>query len=144
MKPDFNYNTVPYQFAHCLNDQCPRAGECLRHLIVRHIPAECETVNIVAPMYATANSESCSYFRQDKSVKFAQGITHLLDNVAHADAVILRDQLYTYFKRNTYYRIRNKERLIQPDEQEYIRKLFLKRGITEEPIYDEWIEGYKW
>lgn len=144
MKPDFDYATVPYGFAHCLNDQCPRAGQCLRRLVVNHIPAECETINLVTPAYAATHGENCRYFLPDQLQKFAQGITHLLDNVTHSDAVVLRDQIYSYFKRNTYYRIRNKERLIFPEEQAYIRHLFLKKGITEEPVYDNIVEKYMW
>ena len=37
-----------------------------------------------------------------------------------------------------------KERLLKPKEQEYIRQLFLKRGIKEEPVYDEYVEQYEW
>ena len=46
--------------------------------------------------------------------------------------------------RTTYYRCYRKERLLKPKEQEYIRQLFLKRGIKEEPVYDEYVEQYEW
>lgn len=144
MKPDFDYDSVPYNFIHCLNSQCPRADECLRQQIVLHIPVECKTINIINPAYAAASNGNCHYFLPDQMQLFARGITHLLDNIAHNDAIILKQQIYNYFQRNSYYRIRNKERLIKPNEQKYIRQLFLSKGITEEPVYDEYVEQYEW
>ena len=44
--------------------------------------------------------------------------------------------------RNTYYRCKQKKRLVRPKEQAYIKKLFLAQGITEEPQYDEYMEYY--
>ena len=49
-----------------------------------------------------------------------------------------------YFGRNSYYRFLRKERLISPSEQKYIRQLFRKRGIEDEPVYDEYLERYEW
>ena len=49
-----------------------------------------------------------------------------------------------HFGRNAYYRFRRKEQLITPSEQKYIRQLFRKKGITDEPIYDEYVERYEW
>ena len=47
-------------------------------------------------------------------------------------------------QRATYYRCWRKERLIKPGEQERIRQIFLKWGINEEPVYDEYVEQYEW
>lgn len=32
MKNDFDYKSVPPNFAHCFNDQCKKTDNCLRHL----------------------------------------------------------------------------------------------------------------
>ena len=34
--------------------------------------------------------------------------------------------------------------MLDPSEQEYIRKLFVSKGIKELPVYDEYIEKYDW
>ena len=47
-----------------------------------------------------------------------------------------------YFGKTIYYRCCNKERLIKPKEQEYIQGLFRRRGVTETPQFDEYIEYY--
>lgn len=52
--------------------------------------------------------------------------------------------MLAHFKQATYYRCRRKERMLDPSEQEYIRKLFVSKGIKELPVYDEYIEKYDW
>ena len=33
MKTDFDYNSMPVSFAHCLNGHCLRADKCLRRQV---------------------------------------------------------------------------------------------------------------
>ena len=51
--------------------------------------------------------------------------------------------MLAHFKQATYYRCRRKERMLDPSEQEYIRKLFVSKGIKELPVYDEYIENFE-
>ncbi|WP_455586672.1 DUF6078 family protein [Bacteroides sp.] len=145
MKTNFDYHSVPYNFVHCINKQCLHAADCLRHQVALRIPSECEIVCIINPAYATsAGKDSCKFFKADKLMRFASGITHLLDSVPHSDAIVIKQQMLEYFGRNSYYRFLRKERLVNPSEQKYIRQLFHKRGITNEPVYDEYVERYEW
>mgnify|MGYP006967547465 CR=1 FL=1 len=75
-------------------------------------------------------------------VLFARGMKHLLDRVPLADATVIKRQMIAYFGKTIYYRCCNKERLIKPKEQEYIQGLFRRRGVTETPQFDEYIEYY--
>ena len=59
-----------------------------------------------------------------------------------ADATVIKRQMIAYFGKTIYYRCCNKERLIKPKEQEYIQGLFRRRGVTETPQFDEYIEYY--
>lgn len=144
MKSDFEYSLVPYNFLHCLNGECLHAADCLRHQVSLRIPSDREAVTIVNPARITPASEGCPYFMPDRLQRFAFGITHLLDSIPHGDAVVIKQQMIAHFKTHTYYRFLRKERLINPAGQEYIRQLFLKRGLTDEPVYDEYVEQYEW
>lgn len=145
MKANFDYNSVPYNFTHCLNKQCSHSTDCLRHQIALRIPPERDTINIVNPAYAASgNEENCPFFKPDQLLRYASGIMHLLDKIPHSDAVIIKQQMIEHFGRNAYYRFRRKEQLINPSDQKYIRQLFHKNGITAEPVYDEYIERYEW
>lgn len=144
MKADFDYTAVPHAFIHCLHAQCPRAAECLRYQVVLHVPAEHHSISIVNPSYTPAKGKECTYFLPDRMQRFALGIQHLFDKLPHDDAIIIKRQMIAHFTRSTYYRYWRKERALTPDDQEYIRKLYLRRGITDEPAYDEYREQYVW
>ena len=144
MTPDFDYSEVPFGFNYCLNKSCKQASTCLRYRLYTHIPAACQTIRIINPVYAATIDDVCPFFMPDKKVRYALGITHLLDHVPYSDAVSIKRQMLAHFKQATYYRCRRKERMLDPSEQEYIRKLFVSKGIKELPVYDEYIEKYDW
>ncbi|MEG1564943.1 MAG: DUF6078 family protein [Bacteroides sp.] len=144
MKSDFDYSSVPYDFAHCFIEQCPLATECLRHQVALHVSPQCETLTIVNPAIPAHGTNSCPYFKTDKLVHYASGISSLLNNLIYAEAISIKQRLLDHFGRNTYYRFKRKERLISPSEQAYISQLFRDKGITEEPKYDEYVDQYDW
>ena len=84
------------------------------------------------------------HFKPFCTSHFASGIDHLLDNISYSIAVAIRRELYTLMGRNMYYRIRNKERLLHPCEQEQIAAIFLKHGIKTKPEFDQYIDKYDW
>ena len=129
MSPDFNYSEVPATFLHCLNKQCKHSAKCMRYLVTAYVPDNYPVISTVNPNYFSSHKESCPYFMADKKKRFALGI---------------KRELMAELNRTTYYRCYRKERLLKPKEQEYIRQLFLKRGIKEEPVYDEYVEQYEW
>ena len=88
------------------------------------------------------DGKDCNYFIDEQPLQYARGMTHLLDRVPLSDAKIIDKQIRAYFGRNNYYRSMSKVRLIKPQEQEYIRQLFRRKGITDEPEFDEYVEYY--
>jgi len=141
---DFDYDLLPYKFAHCMNSRCKRADECLRYKAMQHIPAERKTVTIVTPAYTNPANGDCSFFKADQLQQFARGMTNLLAYIPHNDAVVIKQQMLTYFGRTHFYRLWRKERLFTPEQQEYVRQLFIQRGIQDTPVFDEYVEQYEW
>lgn len=144
MEKNFDYNTVPKTYLHCLNAHCPHAAECLRYQVSLYATPETAIISVLNPTHVAGKEKKCSYFQPDRLLRFALGITHLLDKLPHTEALRLKQEIYNHFQRNMYYRIYNKERLIHPKEQEYIRQLFLRNGIKEEPAFDEYVDKYDW
>lgn len=144
MKPDFDYNTVPYNYAHCFHSECKYAAKCLRHQVALRVPPEKGILSIVSPLFKPADGTDCPYFKADALKRFAQGMTHILDKVPHKEATALKRQMLSHFERNTFYRCWRGERLIHPDEQAYIRQLFINYGFTDEPVFDLYLEQYEW
>ena len=144
MNKDFDYKEVPSTYLHCLQEQCPRSAECLRFQVTLHIDPDIPHFLVINPGYIAGKEEKCLYFRPDCKICFAVGITHIFDNIPHTKAVRLKNILYSHFGRSMYYRIRNKERFMKPDEQVFIRETFKKEGIQEEPVFDKYIYQYNW
>lgn len=144
MKPQFNYQLIPRNFAYCLNERCKKANECLRFQATRPVLAERDSFTIVNPAKTSPGDEECRFFKADKLQPFAQGIKHLLDHVSHSDAIIIKQQMLDHFGKTLFYRFWRGENLVTPAQQEYIRQLFLNRNITEPPVFDEYIEMYEW
>lgn len=143
MEKDFNYNDVPNLFLHCQNAGCPLSDSCLRFQAALYLPADRSTLSIVNPAFV-ATQPTCAYFLSCDKARYALGITHLFNNLPHYKAVSVKKMVYNYLGRGLYYRIRNKERMLSPKEQANIKQLFLKEGIEEDPVFDQYIEQYVW
>jgi hypothetical protein len=143
MKTNFDYKEVPRGYTHCFNAQCPRAEECLRFLVTRHIDSETASFQIINPAYI-AEQQECQFFKPDSLISFALGMTHLFDNLPHAKVNKIKGIIRGYFGRTCFYRVGRKERLIKPEEQDFIRQTFIREGITEPPAFDKYIEQYAW
>lgn len=144
MKNDFDYKSVPPDFAHCFNDQCKKTDDCLRHLAASNNTSDKSFIIIVNPACYPPKGNACPYFKPQSKNHMAWGITHLLDNVPHKDAVELRNKMISHFNKSLYYRFYRKEYALSPDDQRYIQKLFKEKGITEEPVYDYYTDEYNW
>lgn len=144
MKDEFNYELVPYNYAHCLNSQCQKKGECLRYIAAQHCPKECITMNILNPAYLLSDSGSCTHFHSAKKVRVAWGIKDLFDSVPYKQVYGLKNRMLGHFGRNKYYRFYRKEQFLTPEEQEYIRHLFQQQGVVGEPAFESYSEEYQW
>lgn len=141
---DPDYRDAPKNYMYCSYARCSQAANCLRYQAFKHISDDMATFMIVNSAYIIKLGGDCQFFRLNKQLRFAAGITHLFDNIPHAKAVEIRDILYNYFKRNMFYRIRNKERLISVEEQAFIRDVFRKKGFPGEPVFDEYVYKFAW
>ena len=143
MNENFDYQAVPKNYTHCLNAQCPQSAHCLRFEVARHAGQATASFLVVNPAHV-ANAGECRFFRPVHFVRFAKGITRLLNNLPHTQHVKIKRILLNHFNKNVFYLILNKQRLIRPEEQEFIRQLFVQEEIAEEPVFDEYIEQYDW
>ena len=138
-----NYKEAPQDFLYCQKKQCSQSDACLRFQAGLSIDATLSHFSIVNPLYVEDRAE-CPYFRSTEPIRCASGITHLFDNLPHAKSHKIKYLISNYFSKGTLYRITIKERLIKPEEIAFIQSLFTKEGITEEPLFDEYVEMFDW
>lgn len=144
MDKKIDFNDIPKNYLYCNHSKCPRRNKCLRHQATLCITQDIPYYTAVNPSHIIGNEINCTYFSPFRISLFASGIDHLLDNISHATAIAIHKEIYSLMGRSMYYRIRNKERLLHPKEQEQIAAIFLKHGIKFKPEYDKYIEKYDW
>ena len=64
MENKFDYQSVPYGFAHCFNSQCVHKEECLHHLAATNCTSQCPTLSIINPNCIPADTTNCPHFRK--------------------------------------------------------------------------------
>lgn len=64
-----NYEEVPGGFTPCFNDNCPRAAECLHHIVGQTVPDEPLTGRCVYP--ASCRGRKCPFFHEARIVREA-------------------------------------------------------------------------
>lgn len=144
MKDEFNYDAVPNGYTHCFNTLCRKGEKCLHRLVAVHSTNQYSTLTVVNPKCIPEDGTGSTCFKPIQKIHVAWGIKNLLDDVPHKDAITIKDHLLSYFGRSLYYRLYRKEQFIDPKQQDYIRRLFLQKGITKEPVYEYYTEEYKW
>lgn len=144
MKDDFDYQSVPFNYIHCFNENCPRKDECLRHLTGLCAPKNISTIKTFNPAAYPADTDNCPYFRSARKIRLAWGISTMFDNIPYRTAVLLQSAIHQLYPKTTYYRIAHQERPLSPKEQEDIAHIFAQNGIKTPPQYDRYTEGYDW
>lgn len=144
MEDYFNYDSVPFNYMHCLNSACARSESCLRHLVALHVPQKVKRIVAVNPANYPANAHHCPYFRSCVKARYAWGISSLFDNVPYKKAIFLKREILEIFPKTTYYRILHKERALSPKEQAQIAGLFAQAGVAEPLMFDCYTEEYDW
>ncbi|MEO4949205.1 DUF6078 family protein, partial [Bacteroides uniformis] len=76
MENKFDYQSVPYGFAHCFNSQCVHKEECLHHLAATNCTSQCPTLSIINPNCIPADTTNCPHFRKALKCRVAWGIRH--------------------------------------------------------------------
>lgn len=133
---------TPSHYALCFNNQCVRSSECLRHMAGENSNPEDIYIRVVNPLCIPADTSECPHFQLIKKHRMAWGIKNVLNKVPYKEGVSMRKQLISHFGKTGYYRIYRHERALLPKDQEYIRKMFMEKGITEEPNFERFTEEY--
>lgn len=146
------YQDLPHNYLHCLagNEACPRKDTCLRAIAARMLeesgaasPVEIHALN---PNIArNAGEEGCPFYRDSAPVRLARGMTRLFDNVPAGKVDTLRSKVIGCFSsRSIYFFSRKGERLITPEEQQAIARVFQKYVPGVEPKYDAYVTDTLW
>ena len=104
---------VPKNFALCIHEQCPVAGQCLRRMAWNAVMDGEEIFSIISPSRAVPGEE-CHYFRSAEPVVYACGFRGMQARMLPTQYAVFSQRLISHFSRNCYYERRRGERLCSP------------------------------
>lgn len=139
--PALTADQIPTSFARCFQSDCPRADSCMRFLAGQHIPAGKTKGEAIYPTARTGGD--CKHYKQTRVIRAAYGFGALFAEVKQKDNTPLRSAIKKHLGGNTtYYRYHHGEKLLTPEQQEWIINLFRRRGYTEELRFDGYRDVY--
>lgn len=139
LQQPFDFSSVPPVWQLCFCEGCPRHGECLRFLAGQYAPENLTWGPAIYP--AAYKNGTCSHFKAVRFIKAAYGFKSLFREVKQKDYTPLRDRIKDYLGgHGTYYRYNRGERLLTPEQQQWILDLFNKYGYTENLAFEHYRE----
>lgn len=136
----FNFNEIPLSWRFCFCSGCPKHTDCLRYQTGLQIPPKGLTQGFA--VFPTAYQHGdCPHFKKTRVIKAAYGFRSLFREVKEKDGAYLRGRIKYYLGgHGTYYRYNRGEKMLTPEQQQWILNLFAKRGYTEGLSFDHYRE----
>ena len=142
MDKTFDFNQVPYDWTLCYVEGCSHKDECMRYQVCLIAPDSMTRNKCVLP--TVLKKKECPHFMPIKMVRAAIGFQHIFDEIKAKHSHVMRMKLANYLGTGgSYYRYRNGENLLMPEQQEWIKKMFRDFGYTEEVVFDDYKDVYR-
>ena len=137
-----DFKKIPEWWALCPNAQCTMSGQCLRHQVYLQVPAHIKEWSCVLPQ--NVSEEQCEFFQKAEQVRIARGFKGIWKQIHSRDARHdIRMALTAYFgSKGSYYRYRDGERTITPEQQQHILDILRRMGYHGDASFDEYNEDY--
>jgi hypothetical protein len=139
---NIDFNKIPSWWPLCPNAGCPQAADCLRHQALLQAPASVTHWPCLMP--SAYNGTPCDYFIQARTVRLARGFADLMRGIRSRDTRHnTRMALTAYFgSRGSYYRYRDGERPLSPQQEQEVTAILRRNGITDEEPFDEYFDTF--
>lgn len=132
-----NYDDIPRSWRFCFCEGCPKHEVCLRYQSTQCIP---DNLTWGPAVYPTSfRHGDCPHFKQIRVIHAAYGFSLLFRDVKQRDSANLQSQMKAYLGgHGTYYRYNRGEKLLTPEQQQWILNLFTRYGYTENLAFDNY------
>lgn len=132
---------IPPSYQLCFNDSCPKATECMRYVAGQNMTADIEWGPVIYP--SALKDGKCKWFKQQRVMHGAYGFKTLFAEVKQKDYTPLHDEMKKFLGgHGTYYLYHHGEKLLTPEQQQWIINLFKKHGYTENLCFDGYRDEY--
>jgi len=137
-----DFNNISKRWALCSGNGCPRAAECLRHLAYSQAPADVSQWLCVVHT-ATADTP-CSYYQKAEKKRMAVGMSRIFSGICSRHLRHrLRVKISEYLgSKGTYHRYKQGQKMLNPEQQQWIQDLIHGAGVEEEVVFDAYVDTY--
>lgn len=138
---ELSFSDAPHNWAICFQNDCPLADCCLRHAVALLTPKNLTHHATVLP--AAREGDHCRLFATAEPVRIARGMKKMLGNRSSGLASTIREELFGIFgSRTQYYRYRDGEYDITPEQQHRVLNVLRKYGYQGEEPFDHYTIQY--
>ncbi len=138
----FDFRNVPRTYQLCFLEDCPRKEVCLRHMAGQFLPEDRNFGQAIYPNMKRGE-KGCRLFATGETKVMAYGFKRLFANVLSRHEHGLRTAMKQYLGgHGSYYRYHNGEKLLGPEQQEWIIQLFRRTGYNEGLEFDHYVQLY--
>ncbi|MBR0490219.1 MAG: hypothetical protein IJJ68_08470 [Prevotella sp.] len=138
----FDYSQVTAGYQLCFLNDCPRRGECLRYMAGQHKPEKPDWGLAIYPSMHR-DEQGCRFFQTNEPKHMAWGFDTIFEDVKSKHEASLRNAIKNYLGgHGTYYRYHRGERMLTPEQQEWIIHLFQKTGYQTNLRFDHYADVY--
>ena len=139
---NINYQQIPNEWPVCFLNECKFKAQCLRYLAGQTVPNDVKTIETVMP--AMVKQDACTMFRKVEKVHVALGFSKIFKDVKACHIARMRAEMAYYLGgKSTFYRYSHGERALSPEQQTWIRDLFLDYGYNEEVNFDNYAYRFR-
>ena len=127
----------------CYTATCPRKDHCLHWLVGQWASDDTLYATVVNPYRKDVVAGTCTDYCSNAKVKMARGMLNFYENIPEGKAKAIRSDLIATFNKTLYFKWRNGEKPITPEQQAQIASICRANGWTEPPVYDAYYEEYQ-
>jgi hypothetical protein len=127
----------------CYNATCPRKDHCLHWLVGQWASDDTLYATVVNPYRKDVVDGTCADFCSNVKVKMARGMLNFYENIPEGKAKAIRSDLIATFNKTLYFKWRNGEKPITPEQQAQIASICRANGWTEPLVYDAYYDEYQ-
>ncbi len=132
---------IPPSFNRCFQGDCPKADSCAHFLAGKYLRKGQVDGPAVYP--SARQGDKCVCYKQTRIIHAAYGFKSIFAEVKKKDNSFLRNRIMSHLGGDTaFYRFNRGDRLLTPEQQEWILALFRQRGYTEDFHFDGYCYCY--
>lgn len=122
----------------CPKASCTRSNICARYAEYQKAKVESDTFKVLNPERLKLDGASCPYCLVAEKQLWARGFKRIYDSIPSGRTH--RFYLYSPYSPRTFYKVKNGEKLIEPEMQKRLLAIFKEKGADMSIGFDSYEE----